>query len=91
MNDATYDALTRFFDFCRTFFLGIVDFTSKVYSFLLTPVKSLVQEIDWLPDTVANLLSRIMPDISVIQMVLSAGVTFFLVFTLIKWFTAVIP
>lgn len=89
-DDFVYNSISKLWDFAQKLIKDAGQLVNAVLNFLFTPCSELLAEIDFLPAAVRSLLSRILPDITVIQMILTAGVTFFLVYTLIKWFAGII-
>lgn len=89
-DDFVYNSICKLWDFAQKLIKDAGQLVNAVLNCLFTPCSELLAQIDFLPAPVRSLLSRILPDITVIQMILTAGVTFFLVYTLIKWFAGLI-
>ena len=89
-DEFVYNSIGKLWEFAQKFIKDAGKLVDAVLNFLFTPCSELLAQIDFLPAPVSSLLSRILPDITVIQMILTAGVTFFLVYTLIKWFAGII-
>lgn len=89
-NETVYNSINRIWQYAQQFLKDALPLASKVVDFLFTSCSELVSQIDFLPAPVVSLLSRIMPDISVIMMVTSFGIAFYLTYTLIKWFAGII-
>lgn len=88
-NETVYNSINRIWQYAQSFVRDLVPLASKVVDFLFTPCSELIAQIEWLPAPVSSLLSRILPDISVIMMVTSFGIAFYLTYTLIKWFAGI--